>query len=618
MGGPRSCEHAAVLSGKVRWQQVALFALFALVPAASVSVLGLSAVSTTEITAQREVSAMLSAAADRTARAVERGLDAAEEPLARAGDAAGTGALAEALRRAAPPFADPILLAADRSFLVPEPASAPPPARDPACDAAARDLASGGPARRAARDRILASCADASTASGRFLWPLAAIDALRDGEGDASALTAWLDAHAGRLSPLERRATLLDVRSAAAIPQADRDRILAALTAQRSRADDLSAELGSAEALAALDRAQRSPGVVPWKGPTSLGAVRRLPSGLYAGFVVHEASLAGAIAARLVDLPDDLSAEVLAGPEAARPPPAEEAGIPSAQAEIAPRLAVRLWPRDPGIVARQARRSRFVLGGVGVGSTLFACLLALLLYRRMRDVERSSDLRTDFVSTVSHELRTPIASVRMLAELLEEGRVPAEEQAEVFAALAQEARRLGETVDRLLGFSRMAAGRYRVERRRGKVAGPVAEAIAAFEERHPDGPPVERDLDETAEADIDAGQIRLAADNLLANARKYAPGGGPYTVTVAKDGDGVILRVKDRGPGVARRDQRRIFRPFERADDRLSRATEGSGIGLALVAHVAGAHGGRAWVESEPGRGATFCVRIAGKKESAT
>lgn len=597
-----------MLSGKVRWQQVALFALFALVPAASLSVLGLSAVSTTEITAQREVLAMLTAAADRTARTLEQGLDEAEESLAHLDETAHAEGLEAELRRGVPPFADPILVAADLHLLVPKTVSQRPIVRDPSCDAAALDLAAAAPgARHDARARILGSCPEARTPANRFLWPLAALDALRDGEGDPGALAAWFEGHAADLSPVERRATLLDVSGAAAIPEPVRARITNALTVQRSRRDDLTVELATAEALAALDRAQRSPSVVAWKGATSRGAVRKTPSGVLAGFVVHEASLADAFAARRVELPDDLRAEVLAGPQG---PASGRGNVPAASAEIAPQLVVRVLPRDPGIVARQARRSRFLLGGVGVGSTLFACLLALLLYRRMRDVERSSDLRTDFVSTVSHELRTPIASVRMLAELLEEGRVPEDERAEVFAALALESRRLGETVDRLLGFSRMAAGHYKVERRRGPVAGPVVASIEAFEERNPDGPRVERDIDPAIEADIDAGQIRLAVDNLLANAKKYAPEGAPYTVVVERDGDGAAIRVKDRGPGIARRDRERIFRPFERADDRLSRATEGSGIGLALVAHVAEAHGGRAWVDSDPGRGATFTLWI--------
>jgi signal transduction histidine kinase len=202
----------------------------------------------------------------------------------------------------------------------------------------------------------------------------------------------------------------------------------------------------------------------------------------------------------------------------------------------------------------------------------------------------------------------------MLAELLEEGRVEPAEQGEVFEALARESRRLGETVDRLLGFSRMAAGRYVIERAEARVAEVVGVSVDTFEERHPDLPRVERALDGEAIAAVDAAQIRLAVDNLLANAAKYAPQGTPYRVSVQRLGGGVAVTVADRGPGVPRRDRRRIFEPFERADDRLSRATEGSGIGLSLVQHVARAHGGHASVAGEAGRGAAFTLWIPGPR----
>jgi signal transduction histidine kinase len=225
--------------------------------------------------------------------------------------------------------------------------------------------------------------------------------------------------------------------------------------------------------------------------------------------------------------------------------------------------------------------------------------VAALQFARARAARRSSELRTDFVSAVSHELRTPIASVRMLAELLEQGRVEPGERGEAHGAIAREARRLGETVDRLLGFSRMAAGRYALTRERARVGAAVARSIDTFEQRHPGLPRVQRDID---------GSLEVAVDNLLENARKHAPAGAPYLVRVRRDPGGVAVDVEDRGPGIAERDQARIFRPFERADDRLSRATEGSGIGLALVRHVAEAHGGSARVVSKPGAGARFTI----------
>jgi signal transduction histidine kinase len=321
------------------------------------------------------------------------------------------------------------------------------------------------------------------------------------------------------------------------------------------------------------------------------------------------------VRAGALGLPDNVAVQVIAGSKAqgiagVPSPAAKGGGALAATVEVAQGLSLSITPRDPRAVERSASRSRLLLTLAGLATTALAFALAAVLFARMRAAKRSSALRTDFVAAVSHELRTPIASVRMLAELLEEGRVEEGERREVFEALAREARRLGETVERLLGFSRMAAGRHAVERVASPVAETVAAAVDTFEERHPDLPRVERDLDPGAVARIDPGQIRLAVDNLLANARKYAPGGGPYRVTVAARKDAVSISVADHGPGIARRDQRRIFEPFERADDRLSRATEGSGIGLSLVRHVARAHGGEAFVESEPGRGATFTLRI--------
>jgi signal transduction histidine kinase len=590
-----------------RLRDWALFAAAALAPAAAVGVLGLRALANEEARARHEVATVLTAAAERASRDVDRGLDRAAEALAVLPIDADPERAGEALHGVVPAFAEPVLLAADRSLLVPaapRPASHVDPA-PPRCRELAALLAQPPPrdeaAAAAARREIDARCEEAKTGSGRFLWPILALEAAGRGEVEGGRVAGWIEAHASILGEAERGATRIEASRALSGPA--KERAMRALAVSWSRRDAVAAELAREGAAAALRSRPDGRGLVSFRAGGAAGVLRALPDGRFAGLVIDRGSLEDGLGAGAIALPEGTRALVTSGERA--PPDAL-----SGEAVVAPELVIRIVPADPSLVARQASRSRRILAGLGVSAAAIAFGFAALLFARMRAARRSSALRTDFVAAVSHELRTPIASVRMLAELLEEGRVPPDEQREVVDAMAREARRLGETVERLLGFSRMAAGRYVIERAEADLAEVVAASIDTFEERSPELPEVERDLEAGIVARVDAGQIRLAVDNLLANAKKYAPEGTPYRVSVRREGGGAAITVADRGPGIHRRDQRRVFEPFERADDRLSRATEGSGIGLSLVRHVAVAHGGSASVESEPGRGARFTIRV--------
>ncbi|WP_437578389.1 ATP-binding protein [Sorangium sp. So ce887] len=599
-----------------RLRDWALFAAAASVPAICVGVLGLRALANEADGARREVALGLSTASARLSRALDQETDSAAAALAALPIDGAPEAAAAALAGIAPPFSAPVLLAPDRSVLLPPEAALPLAPAPEGCAALAR--AAAGPdaqGRAGARRDFLARCAEARSPAGRWLWPVLALDAAesRAVDVDQPAVAAWLEAHAAGLSEAERQAAAIEVD--AALSGEPRERARAALAAPRPERDALVAELRRGGLDAELRARPDARGLVSWRAGASAGTLRALPDGRSAGFVIHAGSLAGWLRGGAGPVPPDVRADVLAGAAGRAPAAPELGGAPAALLSIAPELVVRLSPADPAAVARHAARGKRLLVGVGAAAAALALGLAALLFARMRAARRSSELRTDFVAAVSHELRTPIASVRMLAELLEEGRLAPEEHREVFEALGRESRRLGETVERLLGFSRMMAGRAAADRAPARVAEAVAASIDRFEERNPEMPRVERDLDPAAEASIDAGQIELAVDNLLANALKYAPLAAPYRVRVARERGGVGIAVEDRGPGVARRDQRRIFEPFERADDRLSHAVSGSGIGLSLVRHVARAHGGSARVESEPGRGAAFTLWIPGPKE---
>jgi two-component system phosphate regulon sensor histidine kinase PhoR len=229
---------------------------------------------------------------------------------------------------------------------------------------------------------------------------------------------------------------------------------------------------------------------------------------------------------------------------------------------------------------------------------------------------RINALKTEFVANVSHELKTPLALVRMFGEMLQSGRVAsAEKQKEYLDIIVGESERLSSLIENVLDFARVERGREAYEFAEGDVGEAVASAVQVYRYRaerekveiqveiQPDLPPTRHD----------ARAVQLAIINLLDNAIKYAPETEVVKVVVRKEGDSVVLRVIDRGPGVPPDEQGRIFERFVRGARTSSGegpSVRGSGIGLALVKHIAESHGGKAWVESRAGEGATFVVTV--------
>jgi two-component system phosphate regulon sensor histidine kinase PhoR len=244
-----------------------------------------------------------------------------------------------------------------------------------------------------------------------------------------------------------------------------------------------------------------------------------------------------------------------------------------------------------------------------VGTTLVGAILTtVVLYREARVAK----LQTDFVSKVSHELRTPLTSIRMFVETLQLGRLQdAERQREALEIVADETARLSGLITRLLDWARMESGRRTYQLSRQPLAPILDRALEALapqllhqpaevvREVAPDLPPVLADREALVEAVL----------NLLNNALKYTGAKKRIVLSaVSAGGAGVCIRVADNGPGIAGREQKRIFQKFYRGRDPLSRTIEGTGLGLAMVKHIVDAHGGRITVRSEVGQGASFAI----------
>lgn len=220
--------------------------------------------------------------------------------------------------------------------------------------------------------------------------------------------------------------------------------------------------------------------------------------------------------------------------------------------------------------------------------------------------------REDLVASVSHELRTPLTSILGYLELALDGELPESTRRDL-AVAERNAERLLELVTDILAISDVTRHGVGLVLRPEDVdlVGIVTAAIESIAPRA-----AERHIDvrgETAApvvARVDPHRIRQVVDNLLSNAVKYHRDGGSVQVAVSGDGVDAWLSVSDDGPGIALDEQPMLFERFFRADAVRNSSTHGSGLGLAISRDLVRAHGGEIFVQSRPGAGATFTVRV--------
>jgi signal transduction histidine kinase len=223
---------------------------------------------------------------------------------------------------------------------------------------------------------------------------------------------------------------------------------------------------------------------------------------------------------------------------------------------------------------------------------------------------QSQDRMRRFIADASHELRTPLTSMRGLAEygLQQGGEAGPEELLRLMGLIAREAGRMGGLVDDLLLLARFDAGRA-LDRRPVDLASIAAEAVQQARIVAANRP-ITLEAAEPVIVDADAERLRQVIDNLIGNAIQHTPAGTPVTVTVSSESGSGRLTVADRGPGMTQEQASHVFERFYRTDDARTRARGGAGLGLAIAASLAAAHGGELTVETEPGHGAAFHLRL--------
>jgi len=349
----------------------------------------------------------------------------------------------------------------------------------------------------------------------------------------------------------------------------------------------------------------------PWRVEATplglLGSARR--GDRFEAFFVDPLACAAALGARAKAdgvLPADFAVEPSR--------PRDEANVVAARLALSGgALAVDLLHPDPDalVATERARASRTRLALLAAAAVLLVA--GAMTFRAIRRERLLQELRTAFVAGVSHELRTPLASILLMAENLEEGRVQGlDVERRYHGLIRSEALRLRRLIENVLDFSRLERGVKPKLAREGVALGEWLDELergwrrtaARLEGRVS----VKRDvLPTTAEVDGDA--LRRALDNLVENGLQH--GGGAVEISVSVRDDALVFAVRDRGPGIPPARAERVFEAFVRLGDGDPEQPPGAGLGLAIVREIADAHGGTVQVaQPEDGPGALLVLTV--------
>lgn len=234
---------------------------------------------------------------------------------------------------------------------------------------------------------------------------------------------------------------------------------------------------------------------------------------------------------------------------------------------------------------------------------------------RLKQLER---IRQDFVANVSHELRTPLTTIKGYAETLLDGALKEDLAFQFVEVIKRHTDRLTKIVEDLLMLSKIETKEFQLKIEVISLPNFIDDVLDFVKE------PAEKKkislsrnaIPSLLAVQADRGYLEQILINLLDNAIKYTPEGGRVTVSaVEKDSKDIQFLIEDNGIGIPKEDLSRIFERFYRVDKGRSKEMGGTGLGLSIVKHLVQAHGGRVWVESQPGKGSTFYFTLPNRSE---
>ena len=226
-----------------------------------------------------------------------------------------------------------------------------------------------------------------------------------------------------------------------------------------------------------------------------------------------------------------------------------------------------------------------------------------------QELSGTETLRTDFIANVSHELKTPLAVMANLSTILQRPGITEEERREYAKSISEAARRLAQLITNILKLNKLENQQIFPQPKEFDLGEQLCECLLVFEDAwEAKNLEIETDIEDDVRIQSDPELLSIVWNNLISNAVKFTPDGGTIGLSLKTDSNNVIVQVRDAGCGMKPETGMHIFEKFYQGD--TSHATQGNGLGLALVKRVIDILNGEIGVQSVYGEGSTFTVKF--------
>jgi two-component system phosphate regulon sensor histidine kinase PhoR len=243
---------------------------------------------------------------------------------------------------------------------------------------------------------------------------------------------------------------------------------------------------------------------------------------------------------------------------------------------------------------------------------------AIAVFHDITRLKQLEKIRQDFVANVSHELRTPLTTIKGYAETLLDGALKEDQAFQFVQVIKRHTDRLTKIVEDLLMLSRIETKEFQLKLEVVSVRDFIDD-VTDFVKDLAEKKKISlsrNEIPSSLSVQADRSHLEQILINLLDNAIKYTPEGGRVTISAIEgDSKDIQFLIEDNGIGIPKEDLSRVFERFYRVDKGRSKEMGGTGLGLSIVKHLVQAHGGRVWVESQPGKGSVFYFTLPKQKE---